>query len=151
MKVLWQIGVILGICLIGEGIAHLLPIPFPSSVISMILLFILLLTKRVESRHLIDSSNFLIRNMSFLFIPDGVGVMRVFDSIKGSLLQLLTVCIVSTVITFAVTSYTVRGVIRLQEWARAHRGRRVESANRHDARFPRLPSEERAYIGKRNG
>ena len=43
MKLLLQIGVVFLICLLGEGIALILPFPFPGSVIAMILLFLLLL------------------------------------------------------------------------------------------------------------
>ena len=119
MKVLWQIGIIFGICFIGEGIAMFIPMPFPSSVISMVLLFLLLLSKRVESRQLIDSSNFLLRNMSFLFIPAGVGIVQVFDKMKVHLFQIFTICIVSTILTFAVTAYTVKGAIWLRERIRS--------------------------------
>ena len=44
MKMILQIGVVLGICLLGEGISLLLPIPFPGSVIAIVLLFLLLWT-----------------------------------------------------------------------------------------------------------
>ncbi len=121
MKVLWQIGVIFGICFISEGIAMLIPIPFPSSVIGMILLFLLLLSKRIESRQLIDSSNFLMRNMSFMFIPAGVGIVQVYDKIKGHLFQLIVICIVSTILTFAATAYTVKGAIWLRERIRSRK------------------------------
>ena len=44
MKILWQIGIIFGICWVSEIIASLLPVTFPASVISMVVLLILLLT-----------------------------------------------------------------------------------------------------------
>src|SRR5699024_5262083 len=44
VKLLVQIGIVFVICLLGELIAKLLPFVFPSSVISMILLFLLLLS-----------------------------------------------------------------------------------------------------------
>ena len=37
MKVILQIGVVFGVCLIGEAAACFLPFPFPASVLSMIL------------------------------------------------------------------------------------------------------------------
>ena len=40
MKIILQIGIVLGICFLGEGLEMLLPFPFPASVISMILLFV---------------------------------------------------------------------------------------------------------------
>ena len=49
MKLLKQLLLLLLICFVGEVIALLLPISFPSSVISMLILFILLLTGALMS------------------------------------------------------------------------------------------------------
>lgn len=129
MKIIWQIGILFGICLIGEAISLALPISFPGSVISMILLLILLFAKGIKSHHLREESDFLIKNMSILFVPAGVGVMAVFGSIKSSVFQLLLVCILTTIITFGVTALTVSAVIRLQDWAREHICSREESGH----------------------
>ena len=126
MRVLWQIGLIFGICLVGEGVSLLLPISFPSSVIGMILLFTLLMSKYIKTNHIKETSDFLIKNMAFLFIPSGVGVIQVFDSIKDRFVSLVLVCIISTIVTFAVTSFTVRGIIRLQNWLSSKGGRVYE-------------------------
>ena len=40
VKLLVQIGIVFGICLVGEGIAAVLPFAFPASVLSMLLLFV---------------------------------------------------------------------------------------------------------------
>lgn len=126
VKILWQIGIVLGICLIGEGISRLLPIPFPASVISMILLFIVLLTKGLKPDHLKQKADFLTKNMAFFFIPAGVGVMNVYPQIKNSILPLLLVCVLTSIITFGVTATTVRAVIRLQEWMRIRVGTKAK-------------------------
>ncbi len=132
MKPLWQIGIIFGICFAGEGISKILPIPFPSSVIAMILLFILLFFKTLKADKIRGASDLLMRNMAFLFIPSGVGIMQIFDSISKHLLPLLAVCIISTVATFAATSYTVRGVIRIQERIGKRRERQQPLRERKD-------------------
>ena len=41
MRILRQVSLIFLICLLCEGIASLLPFPFPGSVLSMIVLFLL--------------------------------------------------------------------------------------------------------------
>ncbi len=115
MKILWQIGLLFGICLVGEAVALVLPFAFPASVISMILLLILLLTKRVKPHQIKEESDFLLQNMSIMFLPAGVGVMEVFQEIKSSVLPLFFICIITTVLTFGVTSLTVAGVIKLQD------------------------------------
>lgn len=128
MKILWQIGLILGVCFIGEGISLLLPIPFPASVISMIIIFILLLTRLLKPHQIKESSDFLKHIMSLLFVPAGVGVMQVYGNIRGSLLPLVAICIISTVITFTVTAYTVKGVIHIQERFRRHREQSLKNS-----------------------
>ena len=57
MKVLCQIGIIFGICWVSEMIESLLPIPFPASVISMVLLLVLLLTRAVKLEHIRERRN----------------------------------------------------------------------------------------------
>ncbi len=112
MKLLIQFGIIFGVCWVGEGLSQLLPLP--GSVISMILLFLLLLTKLVKSAHIAEKSDFLLKNMAFFFIPAGVAIMESLGILWENLIPFLTVCFVTMVITFAATAYTVRLVIWLQ-------------------------------------
>ncbi len=115
MKILSQIGIVLGICLVAELIAEILPVAFPASVISMILLFVLLLLRVIKPQHIKEKSSFLQQNMAFFFIPAGVGIMSQYEFIKNSILPLLIICILTTLITFAVTAITAGLIIKLQE------------------------------------
>lgn len=114
MEIMMQIGIVFGVCLVGKSISTIIPITFPESVISMILLFILLLLKIIKVHHIKEKANFLLKNMAFFFIPAGVGIMNNFKVIQGSILQLLIVCIVTTILTFGATALTVKSVIALQ-------------------------------------
>ncbi|MFQ9846524.1 MAG: CidA/LrgA family protein [[Clostridium] leptum] len=78
MKVILQIGVVFGVCLIGEAAACFLPFPFPASVLSMILLFLLLCLKVLKIDHIRQKADFLLQNMAFFFIP-GSGHFRQFN------------------------------------------------------------------------
>ena len=89
MGIMAQIGIVLAVCLVGEGIAALLPIPFPASVISMVLLFLLLAAKLLRPHHIKEKSNFLITNMACFFVPAGVGILRYADVLWANLLPLL--------------------------------------------------------------
>ncbi|BDF58671.1 LrgA family protein [Christensenellaceae bacterium] len=115
MKSLFQIGIVLAVCLLGELLKLVIPLPIPTSVLSMILLFILLLAKIIKIRHIEQFGDFLLKNMAFFFIPSGVAVMEQFDLLKDNLLPFLAICCISTVVTFAVTAYTVKGVMALQK------------------------------------
>lgn len=117
MKIIVQIGVILGICLVGEGISLLLPISFPGSVIAMILLFLLLLSGLLRPDHIRQKSDFLLQNMAFFFIPAGVGIIEHTETLLPVLLPLLLICLITTVLTFAASAFTAKLVIYLQEKA----------------------------------
>ncbi len=76
MKVILQIGVVFGVCLIGEAAACFLPFPFPASVLSMILLFLLLCLKVLKIDHIRQKADFLLQNMAFFLYPGGSGHFR---------------------------------------------------------------------------
>ena len=86
----------------------MLPFAFPASVISMLLLLLLLLFGVLKVEHIREKSDFLLSNMAFLFIPAGVNVINYFDVLKSSFVQIIIICIVSTVLTFAATAYSIR-------------------------------------------
>lgn len=113
MKILCQIAVIFSVCWLSTIIEFLLPFAFPASVISMILLFLLLVFKVVKVGHIREKSDFLLGNMAFFFIPAGVSVINYFDVLSKNLIPLLVICLVSTILTFAVTAYAVKLTIFL--------------------------------------
>lgn len=120
MNLMVQISIVFIVCLMGEGVARLLPISFPASVISMIILFILLLSKLLKPGHIKQKTDFLLKNMAFFFIPAGVTIMENYEFLKGSILQLLIICLVTMILTFVATAYTVKAVI---VWQSKGRGR----------------------------
>ena len=124
MKIILQIGVVLAICLLGEGVSLLFPIPFPGSVIAMILLFLLLLSGLLRPEHIRQKSDFLLQNMAFFFIPAGVGIMEYAEDLLPFLLPLLLICVITTVLTFAASALTAKLVIHLQE--KSHTGKEGE-------------------------
>ena len=121
MRILKQIGFIFGICLVGQIIAELIPVPFPGSVMSMVLLFILFMLNWANPEKLKNVNDFLLENMSFFFVPSAVSIITKYDLIKNSIVQVLIICVVSFVVTFAVTAYTVTFVMKIQERFRRKR------------------------------
>ena len=115
MKMILQIGVVLGICLLGEGISLLLPIPFPGSVIAIVLLFLLLLSRVLRPDHIRQKSDFLLQNMAFFFIPAGVVIMEYAEELLPFLLPLLLICLITTILTFAASALTATLVIHIQQ------------------------------------
>lgn len=118
MKWMLQIGSLFLFCMVGEVIASLLPFPVPAGVLCMVLLFLGFLLKIVKAEPLKPCADVLLRYMPLSFLPATVGIMRYYDLIRSVLGQILLICVVSTLVTFAVTAYTVRLVTALQNRVR---------------------------------
>lgn len=114
MDFLKQMSIIFAVCLVSNFISNILPFAFPGSIISMILLFVLLLTRVVRLRKVLDAGDFLLGNMAFLFVPTVVGLMEYLPVLWENIIAFIVIIIVTTVLTFAATAYTVTAVIRLQ-------------------------------------
>lgn len=115
MKLLFQLFFLFGMCLLGEGISILLPVTIPASIISMVLLLCSLLLHFIKTDTIKDVSEFLLQNMSFFFIPAGVGILEKYSILRGNILILLFISLITLILTFIATSYTVLFVISLQE------------------------------------
>ena len=113
MKIIKQFGIIFSLCWLATVIEGLLPIAFPASVIAMLLLLVCLLAGVLKIDHIREKSDFLLANMAFFFIPAGVNVINYLDILKKNWLPLLLICVITTVVTFAATAYSVRLAMRL--------------------------------------
>ena len=108
VNVMGELALIFGISLVGEGVAALLPVSFPASVISMILLMVLLLTGAVKEWQIQSVSHFLIANMAFFFIPSLVGTMEHGAMLKSQVVPLLVIVGLTTPVVYLATSWTVQ-------------------------------------------
>ena len=121
MKIIVQVGIIFAVCWISQIIEKILPFEFPATVIGMILVFLLLAAKVLKVEHIREKSDFLLSNMAFFFLPAGVSIINYIDVLKSSVVQLVIICVVSTVVTFAVTAYSMKLVVYLMNRKEAKR------------------------------
>ncbi|HEY3427011.1 MAG TPA: CidA/LrgA family protein [Negativicutes bacterium] len=61
---------------LGNQIAQLSGLPIPGSVVGMILLFGLLCCGIIKLQHIQVAANFLLKHLTFFFIPIAVGLMN---------------------------------------------------------------------------
>lgn len=115
MHIIRQIAVLFGLCLLGEAVSMLLPIPIPASVISMMLLLGLLLKGWLKLGHIEDVGKFLLSNMAFFFVPIGVSMMEHSALLKETIGPIIVICIVTTILTFGATGMTVELVMKWQQ------------------------------------
>lgn len=115
MKILKQLAIIFGICLGCDIFAWVLPVSLPGNVIAIIVIFLLLAFKFMKESSIQETGDFLLKNMTFFFIPSGTAIIEKFGFLEGKIIDLIIISIISTLITFLVTYYTVYAVIKLQQ------------------------------------
>lgn len=121
MRVLRQISLIFLICLLCEWVASLLPFPFPGSVLSMIVLFLLFALKWIKPDDIKETSGLLLGNMMLVFLPSFVSIMNYFDVLKHIAVQFILIIVVSTMVTFLVGGTVVSLVSKLQDRIRSRK------------------------------
>ena len=111
MKILRQLGIILVFGFAGELIARYTPISLPATVSGMILMLLAFGNKILRPNHIDQTADFLSSNMAFFLIPSAVTILKSYDLIKSVLAKLFIICLISAIVTFAVTY----GVVRLTQ------------------------------------
>lgn len=114
MNIMAEVGLIVGICLAGAAIEAVLPVAFPASVISLILLMALLFTGVIKTRHIQRVSEFLLANMAFFFLPSCSSIMEHFPALVGNLLPVFVICFFTTPLVYLTTAWTVQGLMALR-------------------------------------
>ena len=108
MRILLQIALILGICYAGDLIHEYTGIPVPGNILGMLILLLLLCLKIVKLDQIREVSDFFLKRLSFFFLPPAIGLMLVGDDVKSQWPILLLLCIAITIVTMAMTGWTVQ-------------------------------------------
>ena len=114
MKYMKQIGVIATIAFIAELLYFVVPLPIPASVYGMAILFFSLCFGIIKIEMVQDVADWILSIMPIFFIAPTVGLIEAFEDIKGQVLPLVLICIISTVVVTSVTGLTAQGIIRLR-------------------------------------
>lgn len=95
------------LCLIiGNLISNLLPFSLPGSIIGMLVLFSLLTVQIIPVHWIQPGCHLLLKNMTLLFIPIGVGIMNYYDMLSQQIIPILLSCIISTLIIMIIVAYS---------------------------------------------
>ena len=111
MKYVKQIGVILGITMLGEVLYVVLPLPVPAGVYGLFLMLGALISGLVKLESVEGTGNFLLDTMSMMFIPATVGIVESFGEVKKVLVSFLVIIAVSTILVMIVTGHIAQWVI----------------------------------------
>ena len=108
MKLYVQLMIIFMISLVGEGISSVFHLPVPGSIIGLVLLFLALQFKLLRLRHISMVGNFLLANMTILFLPPAVGIMDKFQVIAPYLLPIILIVLGAIVLNICVIAVVVQ-------------------------------------------
>lgn len=92
----------------GEGLAYAFSLPVPGPVIGMLLLFVYLLLDSSAVHRLAPTALELLKHLSLLFVPAGVGIMVHAHRIAAEWLPIVAALVISTVVSIIVTAVVVR-------------------------------------------
>ena len=112
MKYIMQFGIIIGLSLIGEVLHAVIPLPVPSSVWGMVLLFVLLCLKVIKLDQIEETADFLLSIMTITFVPVGASLIT---AIKDEIFGIFAIIIVSTVVCFLITGKVAQKIIDSSE------------------------------------
>lgn len=112
MSIISELTIIFLTTLVGDLLSAFLPLPIPSSIYGILLLFALLKSHILPLSAIEHTSRFLLSIMSLLFIPAGVGLMDSFIQLQSHLAAYLLIALLSTIVVLLCTGITVQSVIR---------------------------------------
>lgn len=115
MKYLKQFGILLGITFAGELLSRITPLPIPSSIYGLLLLFILLMTKVLKLEQIKETGYFLIVIMPLMFIPAAVGLVGTWSSIQYIFIQVIVITVISTIVIMVATGHMTQWLVKKKE------------------------------------
>lgn len=115
MKYLTQFLRILAFTLAGELLQRLVPLPIPASVYGLVLLFAALNTGLVKLEQVKDAGGFLISILPILFVSTAVGILDNWEAIRGALIPILALTLLSTVLTFGIAGRATQAMMGKEE------------------------------------
>ena len=106
------ITLLLGCQLAGEILVRLSGLPVPGPVVGMVILFIGLVIRGRVPVEMEKVTGTLLRYLSLLFVPAGVGVVVHLKRLSDAMLPVAGAVIVGTLVTIAVTGLVMQWMVR---------------------------------------
>ncbi len=97
---------------VGEVVARALGLPLPGPVLGLLLLLGLLMVRGGPDDAMRTTSNGLLRHLSLLFVPAGVGVVTQLDALAQDWLAIAVAILVSTALGLVVTGVVMQRLSR---------------------------------------
>ncbi|MCL6606048.1 MAG: CidA/LrgA family holin-like protein [Paenibacillus sp.] len=115
-----QVGLLYLFFLAGNYVQELLHLPIPGSIVGLLLLFVLLLSKVVPVRWIESGATSILSYLPLFFIPATAGIVNHLGIFSGRGLLLILVLIISTVLTIGAAAHS-------SQWIAGWTGKSKES------------------------
>lgn len=115
MSILRQFLLLFSIGFISDILARLSPFIMPSSLIGMIIMFLLLVSNIIDVKNIETVGDFLQQNIAIFFVPASISLIDELDFIKDNFLILFIISLISFFVAFLVTTYTTIFTMKIQE------------------------------------
>ena len=96
----------------GEVVARGVGIPLPGPVLGLVLLLVILIVRGGPGEGMLEASNGLLRHLSLLFVPAGVGIVTQLDALAQDWVAIVAAVLASTVLAVAVTGWVAQRLFR---------------------------------------
>lgn len=106
--------VILVVSCLGEVLRYFLPLPIPANIYGLLLMLLVLQLKIVKLETVRSTAEFIIGNMTAIFIVPAVGLLTSYEELGSMLLPFLVIVVVSTIVVMGVTGRATQGLMRLK-------------------------------------
>ncbi|MES3702730.1 CidA/LrgA family protein [Staphylococcus arlettae] len=110
-RIMSQILIIMCITYLGNIIQKALHLPIASSIVGLVIFFLLLKFKVIPEKWIDKGANFLLTTMIFFFIPAVVGLMDVVTVIDMHFILFFVLVIVSTFVVAIISGYVAEGML----------------------------------------
>lgn len=120
MPLIMGMSMLLACQFAGELVARGLTLPIPGPVIGMVILLVALMIRGKVPSSLRLTGEGLLRYLTLLFVPAGVGLMVHFELIAADLWPIVVTLVASTAVTLGVTAWVLE---RLQHGHGRRNGR----------------------------
>jgi holin-like protein len=115
LKVLGQVAILYLLSECGNWIMTLLHIKFPGSIVGLIILLILLITKIIPENWIANGADTLLTNMTLFFIPVTVGIVDYPELISWQGLLIFGVIFVTTILSIVISGKATQAVEKYLE------------------------------------
>lgn len=112
MKILRQLTIIFACLFAGVIISSFIDFPIPETIYGMVILFVLLVTKRVKLESVDETGSMLANNIAFWIAPSTIAIVNVYSQIQVYIVKIIIITFISTILTILATAYTIKLVRR---------------------------------------